>query len=92
MLRTNRQENLSQNKQNIYILTKILKYETINSTFAKRLITLPMGVVSKNIMGTRSMLLSSLECRIRDASIEALASRSVPINTKTPVRKDKLHI
>lgn len=56
----------------------------INPTFAKRLTTLPMGVVSKNTMGTRSMLLSSLECRMRDALTEALARSSVPRNTKKP--------
>lgn len=57
----------------------------INPTFAKRFTTLPMGVVSKNAIGTRNMLLSSLECRIRDAEIEAFARSSVPRNTKIPV-------
>lgn len=59
----------------------------INPTFAKRFITLPMGVVSKNTMGTRSMLLSRFECRIRDAETEALARSSVPRNTKKPAIK-----
>lgn len=61
----------------------------INPTFANLLTTLPMGVVSKNTMGTRSMLLSSLECRIRDAAIEALARSSVPMNTNNPAVKEK---
>lgn len=59
----------------------------INLTFANRLTILPVGVVSKNVMGTRMMLLSSLECRIRDALTEALAMSRVPINTKMPVSK-----
>lgn len=53
-------------------------------TFAKRLTTLPVGVVSKNIIGTRIMLLRSLECRMRDAFVEELASSSVPRNTNKP--------
>lgn len=56
----------------------------INLTFAKRLTTLPVGVVSKNIMGTLIILLSSLECSIREALTEALARSSVPKNTKIP--------
>lgn len=59
----------------------------INLTFAKRLTTLPVGVVSKNTIGTLRMLLSSLECKIRDASTEALASSSVAKNTKMPTIK-----
>lgn len=59
----------------------------ITLTFAKRLTTLPLGVVSKNTMGTLTMLLSSLECRIRDASTEALARSSVAMNTKMPTIK-----
>lgn len=49
--------------------------------------TLPIGVVSKKTMGTRRMLLSSFECRIRDASTEAFARSSVPRNTKRPAVK-----
>lgn len=59
----------------------------INLTFAKRLTTLPVGVVSKKNIGTRIMLFSSRECRIRDALTEALARSSVPMNTKSPALK-----
>lgn len=55
-----------------------------NLTFAKRLTTLPVGVVSKNSMGTLIILLSSLECSMREALTEALARSSVPKNTKSP--------
>lgn len=59
----------------------------MHPTFAKRLTTLPIGVVSKNNMGTLRMLLSSLECRIREAATEALARDNVPRNTKRPAMK-----
>lgn len=62
----------------------------INLTFAKRLTTLPVGVVSKNIMGTLIMLLSSLECSIREALTEALARSSVPKNTKSPAAEGEM--
>ena len=57
------------------------------NTFAKRLTTLPIGVVSKKTIGTLSMLLSRRECRIRDAETEALARSSVPRKTKKPAIK-----
>lgn len=62
----------------------------INLTFAKRLTTLPVGVVSKNIMGTLIILLSSLECSIREALTEALARSSVPKNTKSPAAEGEM--
>lgn len=60
-----------------------------NLTFAKRLTTLPVGVVSKNSMGTLIILSSSLECSMREALMEALARSSVPKNTKTPAAEEK---
>lgn len=56
----------------------------ITLTFAKRLTTLPVGVVSKNSMGTLIILWSSLECSMREALMEALARSSVPMNTRIP--------
>lgn len=67
--------------------TQTLLWRTVGRTFANRLTTLPVGVVSKNIMGTRMMLFSSLECRMRDALTEALAMSRVPRKTKMPVGK-----
>lgn len=56
----------------------------ITLTFAKRLTTLPVGVVSKNSMDTLIILLTSLECSVREALMEALARISVPRNTRIP--------
>lgn len=60
---------------------------TVCRTFANRFTTLPVGVVSKNIIGTRMMFFNSLECRMRDALTEELAISRVPRKTKIPVGK-----
>lgn len=69
--------------------TQTLLWRTVSRTFANRLTTLPVGVVSKNIMGTRMMLFSSLECRMRDALTEELAMSRVPAKTKIPGGKSR---
>ena len=54
------------------------------STLAKRLTTLPKGVVSKNNIGARTMLDSSRLCIIREAAIAPSAMSNVPRNTRVP--------
>jgi hypothetical protein len=77
--------------QSVFLLIWCLMSRFVPYTLAKRLTTLPDGVVSKNIMGTRRMLFSSREWRIRDALIEPLARSRVPMNTNTPVVRRRDH-